>query len=106
MSSERDTLVEESVSLEVLDIFLKTLNILFAEVPPSAELPPDLIAALHETIPLGQQSRVLDLQMDRPSQIVEGLFVVRDEPEMTGLAMPEPEPGLGSPSGPSNTSNV
>ncbi|KAH9053298.1 hypothetical protein EDB87DRAFT_242776 [Lactarius vividus] len=42
ISSETHTLVEERVPLEVLDIFLKTLDMLFAETPPGAELPPDL----------------------------------------------------------------
>ncbi|KAH9071490.1 hypothetical protein EDB83DRAFT_251713, partial [Lactarius deliciosus] len=95
MSSEKATLVRERVPLEVLDIFLKTLDILFAEVPPNAELPPDLVAALHETTPLGQRSRVLDLQVDRLRQIVQESSVVHGESEVTTFAMTELEPGSG-----------
>ncbi|KAH9031971.1 hypothetical protein EDB84DRAFT_154821 [Lactarius hengduanensis] len=97
MSSETHTLVEERVPLEVLDIFLKTLDILFAEAPPDAELPPDLVAVLHETTPLGQRSRALDLRVDRLRQIVEGLSVAPDVPGVTRLELPGHEPGLGSP---------
>ncbi|KAH9015788.1 hypothetical protein EDB85DRAFT_2156389 [Lactarius pseudohatsudake] len=95
VSSEKATLVREKVPLEVLDIFLKTLDILFAEVPPNAEVPPDLVAALHETTPLGQRLRVLDLGVDRLRQIVEGLSAVHDESEATTFAMTELEPGSG-----------
>ncbi|KAI9447612.1 hypothetical protein H4582DRAFT_11093 [Lactarius indigo] len=96
MSGETETLVEETVPLEVQDIFLKTLNILFAEVPLNAELPPDLAAVLRKTTPLGQRSQVLELRVDRLKQVVEGLPMVHDELEATRLAMPEPGPGHGS----------
>ncbi|KAH9025779.1 hypothetical protein EDB84DRAFT_1612031 [Lactarius hengduanensis] len=68
----------------------------FRDVPPNAELPPDLVAALHETTPLGQRSRVLDLQVDRLRQIMEGSSVVHGKPEVTTFAMTELEPGSGS----------
>ncbi|KAH8977136.1 hypothetical protein EDB92DRAFT_1958744 [Lactarius akahatsu] len=87
--------VSEKVPLEVLDIFIKTLNFLFMDVPPNAELPPDLVAALHEATPLGQRSRVLDLQVDRLRQIMEGSSVVHGEPEVTTFAMTELESGSG-----------
>ncbi|KAI9447598.1 hypothetical protein H4582DRAFT_2068210 [Lactarius indigo] len=108
MSSETRTLVEERVPLEVLDIFLKTLDILFAEAPPGAELPPDLVAVLHESTPLGQRSQVDSLRVDRLRQIVERLSVVHDvhdEPEVTMLALPQTEPRLGSAT-PADTSNI
>ncbi|KAH8982743.1 hypothetical protein EDB86DRAFT_2969565 [Lactarius hatsudake] len=105
MSSEAHTLVEGSVPLEVLDIFIQTLDKLFAEVPPDAELPRDLVAVLHETTPLGQRSQVLDLRVDRLRQIVEELSAVRDEAEATGLAMPQTELRHG-PATPTNTSSV
>ncbi|KAI9447608.1 hypothetical protein H4582DRAFT_2068224 [Lactarius indigo] len=97
ISSETRTLVEERVPLEVLDIFLKTLDLLFAEAPPGAELPPDLVAVLQETTPLGQRSRVLDLRVDRLREIVEGLSEVPDVPEVARLELPGHEPGIGSP---------
>ncbi|KAI9447609.1 hypothetical protein H4582DRAFT_10897 [Lactarius indigo] len=105
ISSEAHTLVEEKVPLEVLDILLKTLNMLFAEAPPDAELPPDLVAVLHKATPLGQRSRVLDLRVDRLREIVEGWSAVHDESEVTTLAVPEPESGLGSVV-PTNTSDM
>ncbi|KAI9467387.1 hypothetical protein BJY52DRAFT_66733 [Lactarius psammicola] len=97
-SSETYTLVEERVPSEVLDIFLKTLDILFAGDlwgSPGAELPPDLVAVFDERSPLGQRLRAPDLRVDRLREILEGLSAARDEPEVTTLAMPEPEPGLG-----------
>ncbi len=106
-SSEMDTLVKERVPSEVLDIFLKTLDILFVEdlwAPPNAELPPHLVAVFHETSPLRQRLRAPDLRVDRLREVLEGLSVVHDEPEVTMLAMPEAEPGLGSPTNASNIS--
>ncbi|KAH9025781.1 hypothetical protein EDB84DRAFT_1503951, partial [Lactarius hengduanensis] len=58
---------------------------------------PDLVAVLHETTPLGQRSRALDLRVDRLRQIVEGLSVAPDVPGVTRLELPGHEPGLGSP---------
>ena len=99
-SSEMDTLLEESVPSEVQDIFLKTLDTLFADdlwAPQKAELSPNLAAAFHETSPLGQRLRAPDMRVDRLWEFVEGLSVVCDEPEVTMSEIPEPEPGLGSP---------
>lgn len=98
MSSEMDILVDEGIPSEVQDIILKTLNILFMDslwALLNAELPPDLLAIFHKASPLGQRLRTQDLQVDRLRQILEGLSVVRDEPEVTRLAMPEPDLGLG-----------
>jgi len=107
-SSEMDTVVEGRVPSEVLDIFRMTLDILLADdllASPNAELPPELVAIFHETYSNAQRLQVPDWLMDRLRQILEALSVVRDdsEPEMTRMAMPEPELGLGSLT---NTSNI
>src|SRR6266702_861717 len=107
-SSEMDTVVEGRVPSEVQDIFRMTLDILLADdllASPNAELPPELVAIFHETYSNAQRLQVPDWLMDRLRQILEALSVVRDdsEPEMTRMAMPEPELGLGSLT---NTSNI
>jgi hypothetical protein len=103
ISSEMDTLANNGVPSEVQEIFLKTLEILFADSPwtlPNAELlpvlPPGLLAIFRETSPLGLRLRAPDFQMDQLKQILERLSVVRDELGVTMLAMPEPDLGLGS----------
>jgi hypothetical protein len=71
ISSEMDTLANKGVPSEVQEIFLKTLDILFADSPwtlPNAELltelPPGLLAIFRETSPLGLRFRAPDFQMD------------------------------------------
>jgi hypothetical protein len=107
ISSEMDTLANKGVPSEVQEIFLKTLDILFADSPwtlPNAELraelPPGLLTIFRETSPLGLRLRAPDLQVNQLRQILEGLSVVRDELEMTRLVMPEPDLGLGSSANP------
>ena len=102
-SSDITALVKEEVPSEVLDIFLKTLDILFAEeplAPPNAELPRHLVAAFDEASPLGRRLRTPDLRMDRLKQALEKLSVSHVEPE---VIMPEPEPWFGSSSTTSST---
>ncbi|KAI9467388.1 hypothetical protein BJY52DRAFT_66741 [Lactarius psammicola] len=105
-SSEMDTLVEGRVPSEVLDIFRTTLDILLADdllASLNVELPPDLVANFHEAYSNAQRLQVPDWLIDRLGRILETLSVVRDEPEVTRMAMPEPELGIGPPI---NTSNI
>ncbi|KAH9051454.1 hypothetical protein EDB87DRAFT_838251 [Lactarius vividus] len=107
-SSKIYTLIEGRMPSEVVDIFRTTLDMLLAEAQasPNGELPPDLVAIFQETYSNVQRLKVPVWLKDRLKQISEVLSVVRDEPEVTGMAMPEPELGLpvGSPT--SNTSHI
>ncbi|KAH8982727.1 hypothetical protein EDB86DRAFT_2969465 [Lactarius hatsudake] len=106
-SSKINTLVEGRLPSEVVDIFRTTLDMLLAEPPGSsnAELPPDLVAIFQEAYSNAQRLKVPVWLKDRLRQISEVLSVVRDEPEVAGMAMPEP--GLGLQVGsPTNTSHI
>ncbi|KAI9447623.1 hypothetical protein H4582DRAFT_2137289, partial [Lactarius indigo] len=110
-SSTVETLVDGGVPSEVVEIFRTTLDILLAEVLlvlPNAELPPDLMATFREAYSNAERLPVPDWLKDRLGQISEVLSVVRDEPEVTGMAMPTPELGLqvGSPANASHTSSL
>ena len=94
-SGKVKTLVEKRFPSEVQDIFLKTLNILFADDPrPNAKLGRDLVAVFRERTPLGRRLRAPDLRVDNLRAAIEGLPVVHDEVEAVGLAMPEPTVNL------------
>ncbi|KAI9458004.1 hypothetical protein BJY52DRAFT_1212387 [Lactarius psammicola] len=96
-SSEMDTVVEEGVPSEVLDIFRTTLDILAEDLlaSPNADPRPDLVTIFHATYSNAQRLQAPDWLMDRLRQISEKLSVISDEPEVIMWAMPQPESSRG-----------